>query len=62
MKTVIYKQMGEYRTTSEQNYNRSTQNSFKIQKWRGFPDAKSVIDYCIKYCRCNEEDFIIIDK
>lgn len=62
MKTVIYKQMGEYRTTKEGNYNRAIQNASKIQKWRGFTDAKSIIDYCIKYCKCNEEDFIIIDK
>lgn len=62
MKTIIYKQMGIYHTTNEENYNRLIQDASKIQKWRGFPDAKSIIDYCIKYCKSDADDFVIIDK
>lgn len=61
MKTVIYKSMGIYCTTTEENYNARIQNAFKVQKLRDFESAEEIIEYYCKYFGSKTEDFIIIN-
>lgn len=61
MKTIIYKTLGTYHTTTEENYNARIQNAKKICTWKDFESAKEIIDYCIKYCGAKREDFIVIE-
>ena len=61
MKTVIYKSMGIYCTTSEDNYKARIQNAFKVQKLPDFESAEEIIEYYCKYFGSQREDFIIID-
>lgn len=59
MKTIIYKQNGEFKTTTEANYKAEIQDAFKIQTWKDFETAEEIIEYCVKYCGRKREDFII---
>ena len=60
MKTIIYKVNGTYQTTTKENYNARIMNANKICTWENFESAEKIIDYCIKYCRANKEDFIVV--
>ena len=62
MKTVIYKDFDEYKTTTEENYNARIQNERKIHNMQGFDNAKQIIEYYIKYFGSSENDFIVIDE
>ena len=59
MKTVIYKESGVYKTTTEENYNRAIQNAREIHIMKDFESADEIKEYYIKWFKCNEEDFII---
>lgn len=60
MKTVIYKENGVYKATSEENYNSRIQNAIRIQTLKDFESAEEIIEYYIKWFGSNREDFIII--
>lgn len=60
MKIVIYKGMGIYKTTTEENYNKRIQNASQICCWENFETAEEIINYCVKYCGKKAEDFIIV--
>lgn len=59
MKVIIYKELGTFKTTSEENYNRRIKDASLIQSWKDFETAEEIIEYCTKYCGRNKEDFII---
>lgn len=62
MKQVIYKENGlYYKVTSEENYNRKIQNAMEIIVMEDFKSAEEIIEYLVKWCKCNKEDFIVID-
>lgn len=61
MKTVIYKENGTFKTTTEKNYYAKIQDARKIHTMTDFESAEEIIDYYIKYFNANKEDFIIID-
>lgn len=61
MKCVIYKENGVYKVTNEENYNRSIQNAREISVMENFESAEEVIEYFVKWCRYNKEDFIVIE-
>lgn len=61
MKTIIYKSLDTFKTTTEENYNARIQNAKKICSWENFESAEEIIDYCIKYCNAKKEDFIVIE-
>ena len=61
MKTVIYKENGIFKTTTEENYNARIQNARIICNWENFESAEEIIDYLIKYCNYKKENFIIIN-
>ena len=58
-KTVIYKENGVFKTTTQENYNAIIQDAFKVTKWEAFESAEEIINYCVQYCKANKEDFII---
>lgn len=62
MKTVIYKENGIYKTTNEANYNAWIQNARQIHEMEGFNSAEEIKAYYIKWFKCTEDDFIIIDN
>ncbi len=62
MKMVIYKENGVYKVTTEENYNRTIQNAREINIMENFESVEEIIDYFVKWCRRNKEDFIVIDK
>ena len=62
MKIVIYKILGVYHTTTEENYRSRVVNARKVHKMDGFESADEIIEY---YCRnfgSKKEDFIIIEE
>ena len=61
MKTVIYKENGVYKTTTEENYNSRIQNARRIHVMNDFETAEEIIDYYVKYFGSNKEDFIVIE-
>jgi hypothetical protein len=61
MKTVIYKENGIYKTTTEENYNAVIQNARKINTMEDFNNAEEIINYYIKWFGSKKEDFIIIE-
>ena len=61
MKTVIYKENGVYKTTNEENYNRTIQNAREIHIMQDFESAEEIIEYYIKWFNCTKEDFIVIE-
>ena len=60
MKMVIYKTVGGYCVTSEENYNAVIQNAREIHQMQDFDSAEEVIEYFCKYFGSKAEDFIII--
>lgn len=60
MKLVIYNELGTFKTTTEENYNRRIQNVREITTWKDFESAEEIIDYCTKYSNSKREDFIIV--
>ena len=63
MKFVIYKELGNFKTTTEENYNRRIQNAREICTWNdNFKTAEEIIDFVIKHFnpKYKKEDFIII--
>ena len=61
MKTVIYKENGVYKTTTEENYNSRIQDARRIHVMNDFETAEEIIDYYVKYFGSNKEDFIVIE-
>ena len=61
MKTVIYKENGTYKTTNEENYNRRIRDGRAIHTMEGFTSTEEIKDYYIKYFKCTENDFIVIE-
>lgn len=64
MKTVIYKENGVYKTTTEENYNRVVRNAREICTWEGFYSAEEVICYLTMYLgnKYDRESFIVIKE
>ena len=60
MKTVIYKENGVYKTTTEENYNRNIRNAREIHTMYDFESAEEIIEYYTKWFNCNREDFIVM--
>ena len=58
-KTIIYKENGIFKTTTQENYNATIRNASKVTNWGAFDTAEEIINYCIKYCNRKKEDFII---
>ena len=61
MKTVIYKENGMYKTTNEENYNRTIRNAREIHNLYDFESAEEIIEYYIKWFNAKKEDFIVIE-
>lgn len=61
MKTVIYKENGVYKTTNEHNYNNRIQNAREIHVMKDFESAEEIIEYYVKWFKCNKEDFIVVE-
>lgn len=61
MKTVIYKENGVYKTTTEENYKRTIRNAREIHNMYDFESAEEIMDYYMKWFKCNKEDFIVIE-
>lgn len=59
MRMVIYKHLGEFRVTTEENYNARIQNARAIHNLSDFSSAEEIIKYFCKYCGSKPEDFII---
>ena len=62
MKIVIFKDLGGYCTTSEENYNARIQDARRIQKWYDFKTPEEIIEYSIKYFGGSKEDYIVVEK
>lgn len=62
MKTVIYKENEIYKTTNEANYNALVKNARQIHTMDGFNNAEEIKSYFIKWFKCTEDDFIVIDN
>lgn len=60
-KKVIYKDLQGYKVTSQDNYNARIQDCNKIQDCKDFTSANEIIEYYVKYCKCSENDFIVIE-
>ena len=58
-KTIIFKQLGTLKTTSEDNFNARIWDARKIQKWDGFTTPDEIISYSVKYFNANPNDFIV---
>lgn len=61
MKTVIYKENGVFKATTEENYNSKIQNARVIHTLADFESAQEIIDYYIRYTNSKKEDFIVIE-
>lgn len=61
MKTVIYKENGVYKTTTEENYKRAIRNAREIHNMYDFESAEEIMEYYMKWFNCNKEDFIVIE-
>ena len=59
MKTVIYKENGIFKTTTEENYNRVIRNAREIHIMKDFESAEEIKEYYIKWFKCSENDFIV---
>ena len=61
MKTVIFKTLKGYATTSEENYNSRIRNERKVTDCSAFGSTTEIIDYYCKYFGSKPEEFIIAD-
>ena len=62
MKMVIYKVLGVYHCTTEENYNARIQNERRIQRLWDFNSAEEIIEYYCKYFNSKPEDFTVIES
>ena len=60
MKTVIYKENGTYKTTTEENYNARIQDARRIHTMHDFESEEEIMEYYMKYFGSGKDDFIII--
>ena len=60
MKMVIYKSLGVFCVTTEENYKARVQNAKAIHRLEAFDSAEEVIEYFCTYFGSKAEDFIII--
>lgn len=58
-KLVIYKDIQGFKVTTEKNYNNYIQDANKITDLKDFDSVEAIINYFIKYCNKNKNDFII---
>lgn len=61
MKIVIYKALGIYYATREDNFYAQIRDANRVQKLADFNSAQEIIDYYCKYFGCKPEDFIVVD-
>lgn len=61
MKHVIYKALGGYKVTTEENYNSGIQNARKIHDMKGFESVEEIIEYLVKWCKYDRESFIVVE-
>ena len=61
MKTVIYKENGIYKTTNEENYNKTIRNARQIHNMYDFETAEEIMEYYMNWFGCTREDFIVIE-
>ena len=61
MKMVIYKSLGTYCVTTEENYNARIQNARAIHRMQDFNSAAEVIKYYCSHFGSKAEDFTIIE-
>ena len=63
MKTVIYKENGVYKTTTEENYKRTIRNAREVSSWKDFYSAGEIISYLMLYFgnKYNNESFIVVN-
>lgn len=59
MKMVIYKALGVYCVTTEDNYNAHIQDARKIKRLDDFDNANEVVEYFCTHFGSKPEDFII---
>lgn len=60
MKMIIYKALGIYYATTEENYKARIQDARAIHKLQDFSSAQEIINYFCTYCGSKPKDFIII--
>lgn len=60
-KMVIYKDLGKFKVTTEENYNRAVRNAKEITDCSDFESAQAIVDYFVEYFYKTEDDFIIIE-
>lgn len=58
-KLIIYKAGGVYFVTTEENFNAPIQNARLKHKMIDFNSPEEIIDYFVKYCKCERSQFII---
>lgn len=61
MKTVIFKEMDTYKSTTSDNYAARIRNAREVCTWNGFDDPHDIISYLCQYCGRKADDFIIIE-
>ena len=59
MKTVIYKKLGDFYTTPEDNFNANLTNARLVHKAENFETPEEIIEYYCKWFSSTREDFII---
>lgn len=58
-KQIIYKVEGIYFVTPEDNFNAPIQNARLKYEMTDFNSPEEIIDYFVKYCKCEKSQFII---
>lgn len=61
MKMVIYKSMGVWNITTEENYNARIQNARQIKRIEWAKSPTEIIEYYVKHFNSSESDFTIIE-
>lgn len=61
MKMVIYKSLGTYCVTTEENYNARIQDARAIHRLEAFDSAEEVIKYYCTHFGSKADDFTIIE-
>lgn len=61
MKMVIYKSLGIYCVTTEENYKARIQNARAIHRLDAFDSAEEIIEYYCTHFGSKTEDFIVAD-
>lgn len=60
-KMVIFKELDTLYVTGEENYNARIRNARKVTNCRAFDTAEEIVEYFIKYFKCERDDFIVVD-